>query len=278
MTTSRLLLTAWDFDPSVIVGCALLLAVYFRRVRGASWQRKSSYVLGVLVLFLSIESPLDSLGDTYLFSAHMVQHLLMILIVPPLMLYGIPESEARSWLRHPRVARAERIFGRASVAWILGIGTMTIWHLPVLYNFAIAHEPVHIFQHLTFLVTGTMFWWPIMSPLPERRLAPVASIFYLFAAVMENSLLGILITFMPVGYYTAYVHPADPLGALHLIRDQWELSAISDQRLGGLFMWIPGCSVYFVAILMIVVSWWDDGDEQQMARHAARIDQMERTA
>lgn len=255
MTTSDLMRAGWDLEPSVIAGCAGLLALYFWRVP-ASTFRRISFSAGILVMFLSLCSPLDALGDDYLFSAHMAQHLLLILIVPPLLLLGIPEGEARRWMRVPRIAAAERVLGAPWTAWLAAIGTMTLWHLPLLYNFALAHEPVHIVQHLSFLVTATMFWWPVLGPLPERRMLPGVSILYLFAAVAENSALGIVITFMQLGHYPAYLHPEDELGALSLIRNEWGLSAAGDQRLGGLLMWVPGCSIYFIAILGILGQWY----------------------
>ena len=140
---------------------------------------------------------------------------------------------------------------------------MTAWHVPALYNFALAHEPVHIFQHLSFLVTATIFWWPVLHPLPEHRLPTGAAIAYLFAAAAENSILGIVLTFMPVGHYPAYLHPKDELGALDLIRNRWGISAAQDQRLGGLLMWVPGCSVYFVAILAIIGQWYARPDSEE---------------
>ncbi len=259
MTTSKLLLTAWDFEWSINLGCLALLILYFWKVRAGIWQRLS-FVLGILVLSLSLQSPLDVLGDTYLFSAHMAQHLFLILIVPPFLLLGISECATRSWLMVPVVARAERVLGNPYIAWFAAVITMTIWHLPALYNYALAHEFVHIFQHLTFLVTATMFWWPVLHPLPERRLATGTAVAYLFAAAAENSILGIILTFMRVGHYPAYLHPADELGALSLIRDGWNVSAAFDQRLGGLLMWIPGCSVYFAAILGLLARWFSDAD------------------
>ncbi len=256
MTTGRLLLTAWDFDPSVYIGCALAIAVYFWKVKAEPWRR-ISFVLGILVMFVALESPIDALGDSYLFSVHMAQHLILILIVPPLLLLGIPENTARAWQHSPLIARTEGVLGRPVVAWFACMGTMTAWHVPVLYNFALAHEGVHIFQHLTFLVTATMFWWPVMHPIPERRMETGPAIFYLFAAVAENSVLGIILTFMRVGHYPAYLHPDDDYpGTLDLIRDRWGVSAAYDQRLGGLLMWIPGCSIYFVAILALLARWY----------------------
>ncbi len=269
MTTTSLLLTAWEFEWSINIGCAALLAVYFWKVEANLWRR-ISYVLGILVLIISLESPLDPLGDDYLFSAHMAQHLLLILIVPPLLLLGISERTTRKWLRVPWVAKAERILGRPGLAWFAAIAVMTLWHVPVFFNFALAHEGVHIFQHLTFLVTATMFWWPVLHPLPDRRLQTGAAVLYLFAAAAENSVIGIILTFARPGHYPAYLNPEDEHGALHLIRDVWGLSPAADQRLGGLLMWIPGCSVYFVAILAIVALWYTQPDtDTEMPRGMA---------
>lgn len=262
MTTTRLLLTAWDFDWSVIVGCVLFLIVYFLKARNYRWQRMC-FVSGICILLLSLQSPLDALSDVYLFSAHMAQHLLLILLVPPLLLLGIGESEARSWLKIAWIARTERVLGNPYAAWFIGIATMTAWHVPALYNFALAHEPAHIFQHLSFIATATIFWWPVLHPLPERRLHIGAAIAYLFAAAAENSILGIILTFMPVGHYPAYLHPNDDLGALNLIRNGWGISAAQDQRLGGLLMWVPGCSIYFVAILAVIGGWYAQPDADE---------------
>lgn len=255
MTTTRLLLTAWDFEWSIDLGCVVALVVYLWKARANQWQR-FSFVLGILVLFVSLQSPLDVLGDTYLFSAHMAQHLLLILIVPPLLLLGISEKETRAWMKVAMVAKAEYVLGNPYVTWFAAVITMTVWHVPSLYNFALAHEPIHILQHLSFLVTATMFWWPVLHPLRERRLSTGVAVAYLFAAAAENSILGIILTFMHAGHYPAYMHPRDELRALSLIRGNWGLSAAIDQRLGGLLMWIPGCSVYFIAILALLARWY----------------------
>jgi putative membrane protein len=259
MTTTKLLMTAWEFEVSINVGCAAALAVYLWKVEAPLWRR-ICLVLGILVTVFSLESPLDTLGDDYLFSAHMAQHLLLILIVAPLLVLGISDRTTREWLRVPLIGKAEKWLGKPVVAWFAAIVAMTLWHVPRFYNFALAHEGVHVFQHLTFIVTGAMFWWPVLHPLPDRRLGTGSAVLYLFAAAAENSLLGIILTFMPVGYYPAYLNPDDEYGALHLIRDSWGISAALDQRLGGLLMWVPGCSVYFIAILAILALWYSQPD------------------
>jgi putative membrane protein len=259
MTTTDLFLNAWDFEWSINIGSAAALALYLWKVKAGLWRRLS-FALGILVLVLALESPLDPLGDDYLFSAHMAQHLLLILIVPPLLVLAIPEQTTHRWLRVPLVAKAERVLGRPVVAWFSAIVVMTLWHVPLFYNFALAHEVVHIFQHLSFLVTATMFWWPVLHPIPERRLGTGMAVLYLFAAAAENSVLGIILTFMRPGHYPTYLHPGDEYGALHLIRNVWGISPADDQRLGGLLMWVPGCSIYFIAILAIVAFWYAQPD------------------
>lgn len=261
LTTAHLLATAWEFKWSVNIGCAALIAAYYWQVRAALW-RQLCFLLGIVVLFLSLESPLDPLGDEYLFSAHMAQHLLLILLVSPLLVLGISELTTRSWLRHPSVAKTERVLGRPATAWFSAIVVMTLWHLPALYNQALAHEWVHIIQHLSFLITGVMFWWPVLNPIPEMRLTTGMAVLYLFAAAAENTVLGIILTFMRVGHYPTYLHPEDEYGALGLIRNGWGVTPQIDQRLGGLLMWVPGCSMYFIAILGVISHWYAEPDTE----------------
>jgi cytochrome c oxidase assembly factor CtaG len=262
-TTRELLLKAWEPEWSINIGCVAALALYYFKVAANAWQR-ISFSVGIVVMMLALESPLDALGDDYLFSAHMAQHLCLILLVPPLLLLGMSRKTTLSWLSVPWFSAFERRLGNPWVAWISCIGLMTAWHLPVLYNYALENEGVHVVQHLSFLVTATMFWWPVFHPAHERRLSTGVAVLYLFAAVAENSVLGIIITFMRVGHYPAYLHPDDEYGALHLIRDGWGLSAATDQRLGGLLMWIPGCSVYFVVILWLISDWFATPDSESI--------------
>jgi putative membrane protein len=271
MTTWQLLFSAWHWHPSVLLGCAALLAGYaaalrFRLPRAAWW-----YLAGVLVLLLALLSPLHTLGDGYLFSAHMLQHLLLVQGVPPLLLLGIPriaraqqpQAPYGPWLAS--FARVEQALGRPLVAWSIAIGTLWAWHVPALYNATLEHEAVHIFEHLCFLATATLFWWPIAGPLEERRLAPLVAALYLFAAMIASTVLGIILTFAPAGLYPAYLHPRDPLGILPLLRDGWGLSPAADQQLGGLLMWVPGNLVYLSALMAMLARWYAAPDEEGLA-------------
>ncbi|MCA1723480.1 MAG: cytochrome c oxidase assembly protein [Thermomicrobia bacterium] len=140
---------------------------------------------------------------------------------------------------------------------------MYVWHAPALYTATLAHADIHIFEHLCFLATGVIFWWPICAPLPESRYAPLAAMLYLFTAAVAGSLLGIILTFASPGLYPAYLHPVDTRGFLSLIRDGWGVSPALDQQLGGLIMWVPGGLVYLCAIIGTFVRWQSDADTDE---------------
>jgi len=228
----------WDWEPSVIVGCAALATGYIAIVRKRRFHRSPYFLVGVALLLLDLVSPIDRLADGYLFSAHIVQHFLLALVIPPLLLLGMPAFELGG------LNKLERVLGQPPVSWLLGVGTMLAWHIPALFNAALANDGLHIFQHLSFLVTGTIFWWPILGPLEDRHLSTLGAVSYLFSACVCCSLLGAFLTFGPVGLYPAYV-------------GYWGLDPKSDQQLGGMLMWVPGCFVYLSGILSTVMRWYN---------------------
>jgi cytochrome c oxidase assembly factor CtaG len=237
------LLSAWDWEPSVIVGSAVLALGYLLAMRRRLSGRAFLFLGGVLILLLDLVSPLDLLADTYLFSAHVAQHLFMTLAVPPLLLLGLPDN-----------APVKRI--PVLLCWVLGVGAMVVWHLPSVFNAVQDNEPLHIFQHLSLLATGTLFWFPLLGPPEEERVPIGIAVPYLFSACTICSLLGASITWGTPGIYHAYLHPDDQLGILPLIRNDWGLSIKTDQQLGGLLMWVPGCFVYLTAILASLARWY----------------------
>ena len=263
MTAWQVVQATWGWEPSVVGGCLVLAAGYLA-VAGANLTRRAAaFFAGIAVLFLALDSPLDTLGDTYLFSAHMVQHLLLILIVPPLLLLGMPASLVERARRVPWMRRPMSALGAPAVAWGLGIGTMAVWHIPALYDAALVRGGVHLVQHLSFLVTGTIFWWPVVAPADDARLGPLPAVLYLVAAALAGSVVGIVITFARVDLYPAYFLPVDRLGIEPLIRNGWGLSPEVDQELGGLLMWIPGGLVYLSAILGVMARWYRTAEQTE---------------
>ncbi len=255
----QILTTGWDWKPSVLVGCAALvfgyLVVFKYRVRGY-WPW---FGAAVLLLLLALVSPVDSLGDIYLFSAHMVQHLLLLLAVPLLLLAGLPVRQVRKYFeRFPLLARLERGISWPPFAWLGGIGTMWAWHYPSFYEAALENEQIHIMEHFSFLVTGVIFWWPVRRPLAENRLPPLRALLYLVSALFASLVLGIILTFASPDIYPAYLSPVDRYRVLGLLRNGWGITRELDQQLGGIIMWVLGSLFYLGVILSTVISWFSE--------------------
>jgi cytochrome c oxidase assembly factor CtaG len=264
MTTGHFLAIAWDPEPTVIIGCALLLLGYMLLVHFRMNRKTALFTSGVVLLLLTLIGPLDFLGDNYMFSAHMMEHLLLILPVPPLLLLGLPSGPILSLLKVPSVARAERFLSRPAVALLLSVGTMWVWHAPLLYNLALANEGIHALEHLTMLAAATIFWWPVFAPVPELRFAPIPAIAYIFLAATANMLLGILLTFAPLGYYPKYMQSGSN-GVFKLIRNVWGIDPKSDLQLGGLSMWVLGGIFYFIVVMAVVARLFRASDADAVA-------------
>lgn len=259
MTTSEFFISAWDWKLSVVIGCAALIAVYAWAVRFRFSQKAAAWLTGVLLIFLALVSPLDELAGKYLFSVHMAKHILFVLVVPALLLIGLPAGPVERMLHYRPVAVAEQFLSTPALAWTAGIGAMAFWHIPLLFNAALSNEPLHIVEHLSLLVGGTIFWWPILTPLPDARLQPVPQgAAYLFISCLACTGLGVLITFTPKLLYSAYSQPVDAYGILPIIRERWGISPAMDQQIGGLLMWVPGCLVYLTAIMAMFARWYGE--------------------
>jgi putative membrane protein len=275
MTTWQLFISTWTWYPSVLVGCASLIVGYLVLVNWRIHRKTGLFVAGIVVVLIALVSPLDVLGDNYLFSAHMVQHLLLLLIAPPLLLLGVPHELARTLVDLRPVGRCEKWLRRPGAAWLIGVGTIWIWHVPLFYNAALASEDIHVLEHLCFLAAATIFWWPILTPLPEARLSPASAMAYLFAAAAASSLLGILLTFAPPGLYPAYLAPQDTHGLLRLIRTSWGISPAADQQIGGLIMWVPGSLVYLFGIMVALNRWFAEPEETDVEHVGAATTNLE---
>ena len=209
------------------------------------------FLAGVLVILVALLSPLHELGDDYLFSAHMVQHLLLTLVVPPLLLLGTPPWLLRPLLGSARNMRVARFVTTPVVAFIIFNAVFVLWHVPELYDFALRERGIHVLEHLMFLVAGVIMWWPILSPMSELPRAPYPiQMIYLFLQPTVPSILGAIITFSDSVLYQWY---AD---APRL----WDISALDDQQVGGIIMWVPG-GLAFLSVLVVIFLVWASQEE-----------------
>lgn len=258
MTSRELLLHGWTFRPVVIAAIALGVVLHAAKLRLRSPGRTAALLGAAAALVVALVSPVDLLARGTLFSAHMLQHMLLVLAVPPLALLAMPRTR--------RTGRRRRV--PVLACWAGGVGAMWIWHTPALCDAAATSDGARALQALSLLAMGAAFWWPILGPRPDGRLGEAASILYLFTACGACSVLGIAIAFSPVEVCVAYLHPADPLDVLPLVRGRWGLTPEVDQQLGGLLMWVPGCAVYAAAILAVVARF--HGAAAQVGTEGAR--------
>jgi putative membrane protein len=205
------------------------------------------------VLFLTLMSPINTLADGYLFSAHMLQHILLLLVVPALLLLSLPSSLS--------LAVRPRFLGHPFAGWVAGVGAMWFWHAPAMCNAAASSVPVHALQTGSLLVLGSLFWRQILAPRDEERLSPPGAVIYLFSACVTCSVLGIIITFSPVTVCSNYsMSPANHLELLQIIRSGWGISPDRDQQIGGLLMWVPMCLIYLSAIFAQIARWFAESE------------------
>ncbi|MGH9258518.1 MAG: cytochrome c oxidase assembly protein [Acidimicrobiales bacterium] len=237
----------WELHPSVVIGLALLGGLYgFLGGLSAPRRRVAAFGGALLVLFVALNGPLHDLSDRYLFSAHMVQHLVLTLLFPPLLLYGTPAEIVRPVLRSAALARLGRVITRPLVAAVAFTAPIVLWHVPALYEAALRNHNLHILQHLVFLVTAVLMWWPVLSPLPELPRAPYpAQMLYLFLLGIPMSVTGALITLADRVLYPFYA--AAPR--------VWGLTALDDQQIGGLIMWVAGGLALWAAMTVVWFRW-----------------------
>lgn len=267
--STQALLTEWHWEPTVLLGIVLLTGLYFYAVgplrEKRNWgppatrRQVSMFILSLLTLVLALLSPLDYIGDSYLFSVHMVQHLLLATLWPPLLILALPSWLAAAIFRVPG-ASLLRFFTAAVPALLFFNADIYLWHLPALYDLTLSNETIHVVEHLTFMVFGLFVWWPVLSPLYRQRLSYPLQVLYLVAAGMLMMVLGIVFTFAPDALYSPY----------SIAPRLWGLSAVTDQEIGGLIMWYPGNVPYVVVLIVAFYRWFDEGGPEP---HQARTSQ-----
>lgn len=241
--------TSWSIHPSTVIGLGALGALYVwagARAGRPSLAQRARFFAGLLVLFVSLNGPVHDLSDYYLFSGHMVQHLLLTLVAPPLLLSGVTGAMLRPALRARGVGGAARFLTRVTICFALFNVTMAAWHIPALYNAALANHAIHIVEHLMFIATAVLMWWPLLSPLPELPRAPYpAQMLYCFLMAIPMTIVAIYIAMADSLLYPAYA------SAPRL----WGISPMEDQQYGGLIMWIPG-GLFFYGVMSVVFFKW----------------------
>lgn len=284
----------WNIQPTVAIGLLALVAAYLyvtrarplaptvtqsvsgpvvlaegstsspssvrsARTGGATRGQKAAFIAGVVTLFVALGPPLDDWSDHYLLLAHMVQHLLLILLAAPLILAGIP-----GWLLEPLTRnRVTNTIGywltRPIVAYAIANAVFVLWHVPLFYDMALRYEPIHVLEHMTLLTSAILAWWPILGPLPQwpRLPLPLHSL-YFFAMTIPGAMVGAFITYAQPGLYTPY----------DTARRIFGIDLATDQQLAGLLMWVAVSAIY---LLLITVSFfrWANREEAAERRPAA---------
>ncbi len=271
---ARAALSSWDWRPEVIITILFLgglFVVGWRRLRtisgparnrgslGASW-RPVSYVAGLFVIGFALMSPLDVLVQQ-LFFMHMIQHLLLIMVAPvllllpnpmPFLLWGLPPRArlatggALGHILHKEsmIGRILRKLTGPMAVWFIMIAFIVGWHDPNMYNAALGSELVHDLEHITMFVAGMLFWWTVTGAGPRlhKNLSRPAKIAFVIAAIPPNMALGAALAFAQQPIYSFYSD----------MPRLWGISVLDDQRISGIIMWIPGSMMYFLAALTLL--------------------------
>jgi len=255
---------SWTFEPWIIIPLLLAASIYLRGwwrlhrrlpQRFGVW-RLIAFQTGLLTLFLALASPLHPLAELLL-QFHMIQHLVLMMVVPPLLLLGaptlpllrgLPRSVLQHGLRHVFASTALQRLGRFlthPLVCLLAFTVSTVaWHVPGLYELALQSELWHDVQHVCFLGTGLLFWWPVVQPWPSRLRWPRWTMIpYLLFADIQNTALSAFLVFSERVLYPTYA----------AVPRLWGISALDDQAAAGAIMWVPGSVIFLVPVAVIVI-------------------------
>jgi putative membrane protein len=252
--------TSGEIHADVVLGVGLLALAYaiaWTRGPRTALRFPALFMAALLVLLVALNGPLHDLSDYDLFSAHMVQHLLLTLVVPPVLLAGTPGWMADAMVAHlcrrrplgPLLRAATRPVPALTIYGVALIG----WHLPGPYGAALEHHRLHVVEHLVLIATALLAWWPVLSPatlLP--RLHYGAQILYLFAFGIPMTVVAAMITGAEDPLYPFYAAAPRLFG----------LTALADQRLGGLIMWVPAGLIPLVAFTVVFFRWVAAEDDE----------------
>lgn len=258
---------AWNLTPSLTLPLIATSGLYaiglstlrhrYGLSRSLRW-RTGAFVGGLLAVIVALVSPVDALGSA-LFSGHMAQHMLLILVAAPLLAVSAPVGPmllalsprwrtalGRVWKYQPALRAAWRRLSGPFLVWGLHAAALWLWHIPAAYQLTLRSEPVHWLQHFSFLGTALLFWWVVIHPHGRHAFTrgPGGAL-YVFTMALQSGLLGALLTFSTQPWYPDYVPTTPP----------WGLTPLEDQQLAGVIMWIPAGFVYVIAALAVMGTW-----------------------
>lgn len=266
-TFDTITLASWYPDPVVILGVLAASTLYLRAIgplrerfqdsAPVERTRVACFFLGLFAVVIALLSPLEPLADAYLLSAHMMQHLLLTLVVPPLLLYGIPVWIWAAFRRQERVWKVWRLLTMPLIAFLLFHLPFSLVHVPWVYELSLSSTAFHVATHLVFIGTALIVWWPVLAPgRSYGQLVPGMAILFLFAQTVPGQLVGALITVSDVILYPTYAE-ANRI---------WGISAVADQQAGGLIMWVGTGTFYLTAMSIIFFRWASGEDARERAR------------
>ena len=264
----------WPLDPvllGVLASSGVLYAAGTRRLwtggrrgRGVRVRQVWAFAGGLGALCAALVSPLDGVADQLL-SVHMVQHVLLVLMAAPLLVIGRPglvlagltPRPVHRWILRARRRRAWALLAHPLAVWLAALVVLWTWHVPALYQAAPEHPGVHAVEHLCFLVTSFAFWEVALAPGGRRRLARGIDVLYVFTGGLAAGALGALLAFSASPIYPHYVETASA----------WGVSALADQQVAGVIMWIPAGMVSLAVAASLFVQWF-----RAMERQAERAE------
>ena len=264
----------WLLDPVLIVLLIAAAALYLyangilpRRYddgpRVTTW-RGVCFMGALILLFVTLLSPLDGIGELYLFWMHMVQHMILVLVVAPLILLGVPGWMIDWLVRHRAVRAVTHRLTRPIPVLVISQFILIAWHVPTLFEAALNDRHVHDLEHLSFLAAGILMWWPMLSrshALPGSE--PLWLIPYLFVLPLPTAVLGAVLTFSRQVIYEPYA------AAPRL----WDITALGDQEISGLIMWVPGKLIFWMVMGIVFYRWFakeTEGDRTETRMPPAR--------
>lgn len=263
--------SAWEFDPGVVIPLAISAGLYAmgsRAHNGLTRLQQTFFWAGWLSLAIALVSPLHPLGEV-LFSAHMVQHEILMLVSAPLLimsqplvtfLWALPFEMRRTLGRWSKAHPIQKLWMAVTAplaAWLVHGLAIWLWHAPAFFQATLTSDLVHTAQHISFFVSGLLFWWSLFYG--HGRRAYGSGILYVFTTAVHTGILGALLTFAPHPWYPAYGNTTAG----------WGLSPLQDQQIGGLIMWVPASLAYLAAGLVLVAAWMKESDAPlKKAAHA----------